>query len=614
MDISRERNLKIKKIHAQQIKQTVIKKSFTNLLFVSIAEKLAYFFNPFIDSAIVGIFLNSSIQAAMGFFVPIITIISLVWIIIIGVQILCAQYRGRGDNESLRSLFDSAILFLGAIAIIISAGFFFGREGLAAILDAKGHTAIVLQDYIAGYSLSIIGQALYPLLLWFLNFNGNEKISKTSIALMCVLNVCFDMLLAVWLDMGAFGLGLATSLSYLITCAYVFRKFLVEYGWGKTNFFNIRWSELVECAKIGKPSLMFNLGITLKAYIMNLTLMSSVGDSAIMVMSVQGTFCGMLGAIPAGHADAFGSLGSVHYAAKDRAAFIKSARLALKSCIFLSGLAMLSLMFAADDITEIYFSPTEEAWSISKHMLWIFPSFLLLNGICGIFMRAYNLKEEYRTQHKDAWLVDGMPIFENLLMACLSAMLMPFIGSDAVWLSFPATEIVCLTIIAVSVFKNAGKVTFNFDDWLKVDKKFGEVPTLERAFFLPEEILGISKDVINFCKTNNVYSEHSMLAGIVTEELLSNVVIHDIESTELRNAYIRVTLKDDLNIRIYDDKFPFDPRKEMKKIMSEPVQPGKEITGLRLVKQITDKHGSFDYQNTAGINTSIINLLHFDWK
>ena len=164
-----------------------------------------------------------------------------------GVQILCAQYRGRGDNENLRRLFDSAILFLGAIAIIISAVFFFGREGLAAILGAKGQTAIVLQDYIAGYSFSIIGQALYPLLLWFLNFNGNEKISKTSIALMCVLNLCFDMLMAVWSDMGAFGLGLATSLSYLITCAYVFREFLVNYGWGQTTFSNIRWGELVEC-------------------------------------------------------------------------------------------------------------------------------------------------------------------------------------------------------------------------------------------------------------------------------------------------------------------------------------------------------------------------------
>ena len=44
MDILRERNREIKNNRAQQTKQTVIKKSFTNLLFVSIAEKLAYFF------------------------------------------------------------------------------------------------------------------------------------------------------------------------------------------------------------------------------------------------------------------------------------------------------------------------------------------------------------------------------------------------------------------------------------------------------------------------------------------------------------------------------------------------------------------------------------------
>ena len=611
MSISEERNLEIKNIRAQQIKQTLIKKSFSTLLFVSVAEKLAYFFNPFIDSAIVGIFLDSSIQSALGFFVPIITIISLVWIVIMGVQILCAQYRGRGDNESLRALFDSAIIFLGAVALIVTAGFFFGRASLATILGAQGHSAIVLQEYIAGYSLSIIGQTLYPLLLWFLNFNGDDKISKVSIALMCVVNLCADMVLAVWLDMGAFGLGLATSLSYLITCAYVLKKFLVGYGWGKTNFFNIRWRELLEAAKIGKPSLMFNLGVTLKAYVMNLTLMSSVGDSAIMVMSVQGTFCGMLGAIPAGHADAFGSLGSVHYAAKDGVAFIKSARFALKSCIILSGLAMLSLMFAADDISEIYFEPHEEAWAISKRILWIFPSFLVLNGICGIFMRAYNLKEEYRTQHKDAWLVDGMPIFENLLMAFLAAAFMPFIGADAVWLSFPAAEVVCLMIIAATVFKNAGAVTFKLDDWLKVDKKFGAFPTIERAFFLPEEIPGILQEVLSFCKTNRPNNRIAMLAGVITEELLNNIVIHNIKATEVCSAYIRITSEENLSIRIYDDKYPFDPRKEMERIKLEPAPDAEKISGLRLVKQITDQHGAFDYQNTAGINTSVIILNKF---
>ena len=167
---------------------------------------------------------------------------------------------------------------------------------------------------------------------------------------MSVLNLGLDLLFALPLNMGAFGLGLSTSLSYLITCAYVLRKFLVRYGWGQTNFSNICWSELFECAKIGKPSLMFNLGITLKSYIMNLTLMSSVGTSAIMVMSVQGTFCGMLGAIPAGHSGAFGSLGSVYYAAKDRNAFIQTSRFALKSVMIFCGISMLALMFASGRI------------------------------------------------------------------------------------------------------------------------------------------------------------------------------------------------------------------------------------------------------------------------
>lgn len=600
--------LDIKDARAQQVKQSLTTKAFTNLLFVGIAEKLVYFFNPFIDSTITGIFLDSSIQAAIGFFVPIITIISLVWVVIMGVQILCAQYRGRGDSKSMRALFDSAILFLGMVAIAVSAGFFFGRAGLATILGAQGHAAVVLQEYIAGYSFSIIGQALYPLLLWFLNFNGNDKISKTSIAIMVVLNFSFDMLFAVYLDMGAFGLGLATSLSYLLTCAYVFREFIINYGWDETTFATIRWRDLFEAAKIGKPSLTFNIGVTLKSYIMNLTLLSSVGTAAIMVMSVQGTVCGMLGALPAGHADAFGSMGGVHYASKDRTAFVKTARFALKSCIIFSSIAMLSLMFAADNITAIYFKPTEEAWNISERMLWLFPSFLVLNGICGIFMRAYNLKEEYRTQHKDAWLVDGMPLFENVMMALLSAAAMPLIGSDAVWLSFPATELICIAIIACTVFKNAGKVTFKLDDWLKISDTFDKQPTLERSFNSAEEMAAVSEDVVNFCKANRVDKDIAAMAGVITEELSSNVLTHGAKNEYYSSSYIRVTLNENLYIRIYDDNIEFDPRKEMKKLASRPEHPSEEKIGLRLVKHITDRYGAFDYQNTAGINTSIVEL------
>ena len=269
---------------------------------------------------------------------------------------------------------------------------------------------------------------------------------------------------------------------------------------------------------------------------------------------------------------------------------------------------MLLLMFAADDITEIYFAPTEEAWAVSKRMFWLFPSFLVLNGICGIFMRSYNLKEEYRTQHKDAWLVDGMPLFENVMMAVLSLAAMPLIGSDAVWLSFPATELICIAIVACTVFKHAGKVTFKLDDWLKINDDFGKMPTLERAFSSMEDVTEVSGDVVKFCKLNNLNPKVSTFAGVVTEELSGNVLMHGVKSNETCSAYIRVTFKDDLNIRIYDDNRAFNPRKEMQKINSEPARPGEEKIGLRLVKSITDRYGAFDYQNTAGVNTSIVEL------
>ena len=102
-----------------------------------------------------------------------------------------------------------------------------------------------------------------------------------------------------------------------------------------------------------------------------------------------------------------------------------------------------------------------------------------------------------------------------------------------------------------------------------------------------------------------------MLAGVITEELLNNIVIHNIKATEVCNAYIRITSEENLSIRIYDDKYPFDPRKEMERIKLEPAPNAEKISGLRLVKQITDQHGAFDYQNTAGINTSVISLYKF---
>ena len=124
-----------------------------------------------------------------------------------------------------------------------------------------------------------------------------------------------------------------------------------------------------------------------------------------------------------------------------------------------------------------------------------------------------------------------------------------------------------------------------------------------------EEVSVVSDEVVNFCKVNRIEENLATMAGVITEELSSNVLIHGAKSSDyLLSSYIRVTLNENLYIRVYDNNREFNPRKEMKKIKSKPENSVEEKIGLRLVKNITDRYGAFDYQNTAGINTSIVEL------
>ena len=359
------------------------------MMLIEVLQIVVNSLNNFIDTVITGQFLGTETLAAVGFFQPMLTIIGLEWVIIIGVQIIGGKYVGRNnkeDSDKLLALFADSIVFLGSAAAIFSAAcFFFSRE-LALLLGAQGYTAILLSEYIKGYSFGIIGQVLYPLLLWEMSFiYGQIRSSTLTIIIMMLANIFFDLLFIVQFEAGSFGLGLATSLSYLLTILLICRQFLtvaaqrsqlksVALSFTRRNF-----KPLLKSARYGLPALMFNLGVTIKAYIMNITLMSSVGDAAVATMAVQGTLCGILGAIPMGCANAYMALGSMHYGSEDRFALERLSKVAFKKCHHFSAAIMLLLMAGSSLIPSIFFRSYELAWFVAQKMLLLFPSFLIFN-------------------------------------------------------------------------------------------------------------------------------------------------------------------------------------------------------------------------------------------
>ena len=332
------------------------------------------------------------------------------------------------------------------------------RDSLALLLQGgtESSAGVPLREYIHGYSYGIVFQVLSSMLMVFLPLNNSVNLSYISIIVMLLSNISMDIL-SVVLGLGAFGIGIATSVSYLLSFLSMLPPFMDKHKAVHFESGNLCFSLLGEAAVLGLPSLMFTVGCTVKGYMMNLTLMQNLGSAAVAVMNVQSNVCSVLGAIPMGCANAFISLGSLYYGEEDRNSLLKLMKYALKSGVILSAASMALVMASSYYVSNIFYDMNDEAFAISMRMLLLFPSFLVFNSIFLLFIKTYQFQGQTRLIN-----IISISLSENIIMAVLAVTFTPVIGSDAVWLAFPMSELICIAVIMLSVFVYAKKSRSHF--------------------------------------------------------------------------------------------------------------------------------------------------------
>ena len=586
----------------QQIRETGISplvwKAFLRLLPVQIIEIIVFAVNTFADSLITGRFLGTDGLAAIGFFSPVATVIGITDVIIIGTQILCGRHIGSGEGEKVVSLFSTGAVFLGAFSIVMSAACLLFRQPLAELLGARGQIAGLVADYIAGYAPGMIGQVLVGMMMVFLPYNNEIRRCYLGIGVMIVSNVAMDFLFVGAWNMGIFGMGIATAASYLLSCAVMLPGFLSDKQAVFFRWKGLCFGRLPEAARFGLPSLMFVIGCTAKGYVMNLTLMHSVGAAAVAAMTVQGTVCAIIGAIPLGCANAYLTMGSIYYGEEDRRSLLDLTRFSLGFGTVLSAVVAALLIASAGAVASLYFAPAEEAWTVTRRMMMLFPGYLVLNTVFNLLLKTWQIQEKMG-------LVNVLSVAETLIMALFAAALTGVIGPDAVWLAFPAGEIICLLVIAVSVMIRTGKITFRLEDWMKLDRDFGASAEecMEFSVRSMEQVLNISVGVIDFCRKRKIDERRSTVAGLSVEEMVGNVVEHGFCSGVKHHVDIRLVVKKDrLTIRVRDDCRAFNPKMRLDQFDSEDMT--KNI-GIRMIAAMSEE---MSYQCSAGINTLLLRV------
>ena len=189
--------------------------SFTLPLMVGDIFQLLY---NLVDSVVVGNYVGADALAAVG------TCGSLGFLffalssgLAIGIGILAAQYFGAKDDKMIRATVANSNYVLAVTGTAVSLLGFFLAPWLLHLLKVPEGIFPMSLSYLRVTSLGVVAVALYNGVASLLRALGDSQSPLYFLILSCFLNIALDLLFVLKLQMGVYGVGLATVISQVFS-------------------------------------------------------------------------------------------------------------------------------------------------------------------------------------------------------------------------------------------------------------------------------------------------------------------------------------------------------------------------------------------------------------
>jgi anti-sigma regulatory factor (Ser/Thr protein kinase) len=180
-----------------------------------------------------------------------------------------------------------------------------------------------------------------------------------------------------------------------------------------------------------------------------------------------------------------------------------------------------------------------------------------------------------------------------------------FWGINGVFASFSVAEM-CFTLhILIHVWVVNKKFPTKPEQFMLLPENFGPGPDmiLDYSICKMEEVIGISKNVMDFCQQRGIDDRRAYLAALCTEEMASNIVLHGFGPDAPQSLMIRVVVSDDeLILRFRDSCRLFDIREKYDTVNQKDITSN---IGIRIVMRTAK---DVMYVNTLKLNTTIIKI------
>ena len=574
---------------------------FWRLLPVQILIATISSINGIIDATVASNFIGHEAIAATGLFFPLTKILDTVNIVLLGgAQIMCGKMLGKNQVERTKGIFTLDMVVVAITSIVLTlVGLLFSNP-VAKLLGASSVLIGELSMYIMGMAPGFLAYMVVAQLSSFLQLERQEKRTYFGVAVMAMTNVVLDFLFVAKLDMGMFGLGLATSIGNWLYLIFLGSYYFTEKAIIRFDIKSIDISEIKEIVSIGVPGAVTQLGQVVRGFVLNYIFLVFVGDNGVSAYAAVISFGGIFFATNAAVSAASRLLISVYVGEKDVTGIKIILKTALtKGMLLAAGVSVLSAVFSKP-ITMIFYSPNAgEIYNMTRLGFVLFPISMIFTCIFIVFSNYYQSLGRIK-------IVNILSILDGGVgMVVLSLILAPIFKMTGIWVSQILNGVITLIGIIIYTLLCNKRIPKKFDDYMVLEDDFSVSADdrMDISIHNMDKVVEASKNVHDFCIEREIDERHAMYAALSIEEMAGNIVEHGFTDNKKHSIDVRVVhTGDELILRIKDDCKRFNPKER-----ADMLNPDDSVhnIGLRLISRIAN---DMMYQNTFGLNILTIRV------
>lgn len=170
------------------------------------------------DTLIVGRVLGSNALAAVGSAYTLMTFLTSIFLgLSMGSGALFSIYKGKNDQNSLRSAIVHAFALIMAVTVLLNVLVYIGIDPILHFLRVPDEVLDGMKAYLLVIFAGIIATSLYNYFSCLLRALGNSTIPLVFLAVSAVLNIGLDLLFVAVLPWGIRGAALATVIAQYVS-------------------------------------------------------------------------------------------------------------------------------------------------------------------------------------------------------------------------------------------------------------------------------------------------------------------------------------------------------------------------------------------------------------